>query len=253
MQVESGTHRVSRALSSVATLIAVGVLVRDASAPGSCTGYGILLLGSVALAALGTACHPNEPTNVSELDVVATAHDDTVNYGAIQTYVMPDSVVEIVPPESVLTALPFNHAYDQLILDGVAAKLTALGYTRLPTYDLSNPPSVVVTIRGIAVRNTDIYVSYPWWGYWGWYGWPCCYGPGWGVGYPVVTASQYDVGTIAVDMWDTRRADQSAERIPAIWVAVLRGLLEGSSVDAPARIQQAIDRAFAQSPYLGHP
>jgi hypothetical protein len=41
-------------------------------------------------------------------------------------------------------------------------------------------------------------------------------------------------------------------QIPAIWTAALRGLLEGSAVDAPFRIDQAIDRAFAQSPYLAH-
>ena len=211
------------------------------------------LLGLAASIVLSTACHPGEPTSAEELDVVATAHDDTVNFADIQTYVMPDSVVEIVPAESVATALPFDHSYDQLILDGVASHMAAIGYTRLTTFDTGNPPDVVVTIRGIAVRNTDIYVSYPWWGYWGWYGWPCCYGPGWGVGYPIVTGVQYDVGTIAIDMWDPRRADETAERIPAIWVAALRGLLEGSAVDAPFRIDQAIDRAFSQSPYLGNP
>jgi hypothetical protein len=214
--------------------------------------YGIVLLGLTGLVALGTACHPDEPTSVAELDVVATAHDDTVNFANIGTFVMPDSVVEIVPPESVATALPFNHAYDQLILDGVATKLAELGYTRLPSFDAGAPPDVVVLIKGVAVQNTDVYVSYPWWGYWGWYGWPCCYGPGWGAGYPVVSVSQYDVGTIVVDMWDLRRADPVAMQIPAIWTAALRGLLEGSAVDAPFRIDQAIDRAFAQSPYLAH-
>ena len=96
-------------------------------------------------------------------------------------------------------------------------------------------------------------MSYPWWDYWGWYGWPCCYGPGWGVGYPVVTATQYDVGTIAIDMWDEAGRRPIGAVIPTIWVAALRGLLEGSAADAPARIEQALDRAFAQSPYLGHP
>jgi len=227
--------------------------VKRSSVVDVCACYGLLLVCLPAMAALSTACHPGEPTNVAELDVVATAHDDTVNFASIGTFVMPESVVAIVPPESVLTALPFNHAYDQLFLDGVAAHLAALGYTRLPTFDPANPPDVAVLIKGIAVRNTDVYVSYPWWGYWGWYGWPCCYGPGWGVGYPVVTATQYDVGSIVVDMWDLRRADPTAQQVPAIWTAVLRGLLEGSSVDAPARIDQAINRAFSQSPYLGHP
>lgn len=215
--------------------------------------YGPIFLGLTALSALGAACYPGEPTSVAELDVVATTHEDSVDFGTIQTFVMPDSVVAIVPPESVATALPFNHAYDQLILDGVASHLAAIGYTRLPTFDANNPPDVVVLIKGIAVRNTDIYVTYPWWGYWGWYGWPCCYGPGWGVGYPVVTATQYDVGTIVIDMWDIRRSDPVGMQIPAIWVAALRGLLEGSSADAPSRIDQAVDRAFSQSPYLGRP
>jgi hypothetical protein len=67
-----------------------------------------------------------------------------------------------------------------------------------------------------------------------------------------VSVTQYDVGTIVVDMWDPRRVDIGAEEgvIPVVWVAVMRGLLEGSSADAPARINQAIDRAFDQSPYL---
>jgi Domain of unknown function (DUF4136) len=212
----------------------------------------LILLGLVAAAPLGTGCHPNEPTDVSQLDVVATVHDDTVNFGAIQTFVMPDSVVEIVPPESVATALPFNHDFDQIILDGVAEHMAALGYTRLAVFDANNPPDVAILIKGIALRNTDVYVSYPWWGYWGWYGWPG-YGPGWGVGYPVVTATQYDVGTIAVDMMDFRRADPVAQVVPNVWTAALRGLLEGSASSAPDRINQAIDRAFSQSPYLGHP
>jgi hypothetical protein len=214
-------------------------------------GRRLLPLQLVWWAGLAAACHPDEPTSAAEFDVVATAHDDSVDFAAIATYVMPDSVVAIVPPESALTALPFNHAYDQLILDGVATNLAERGFTRLPTFDPANPPDVVVTIRGIAVENTDVYVSYPWYPYWGWYGWPCCYGPSWGVGYPVVTAVQYDVGTIVVDMWDVRRADPVAERIPAIWVAALRGLLVDSPADAPFRIDQAIDRAFSQSPYLG--
>ena len=76
-----------------------------------------------------------------------------MNFGAIGTFVMPDSVVEIVPAESVATALPFNHDYDQLILDGVASHMEALGYARLATYDAANPPDVVLTVRGIAVRT----------------------------------------------------------------------------------------------------
>ena len=215
--------------------------------PTSC----LWLLGLATSIAWSAACYPGEPTAATELDVVATTHDDSVDFSTIGTFVLPDSVVEIVPPESIGTTIPLNHAYDQLILDGVAAKLTALGYTRLTTFDAGNPPDVAVLVSAIASRNTDVYVTYPWYDYWGWYGWPP-YGPGWGVGYPVVSdVVQYDVGTIVIDMWDIRRADPQAQRLPSIWTAALRGLLVDSPADAPARITQAIDRAFAQSPYLG--
>src|SRR3954454_18769464 len=60
----------------------------------------VVLLQLAGCAALATACHPGEPTSAAEFDVVATAHDDTVNFGNVGTFVMPDSVVAIVPPES---------------------------------------------------------------------------------------------------------------------------------------------------------
>ena len=56
------------------------------SSPGSVRIRHILLtLSCTALVAAAGACHPDEPTSVAELDVVATAHEDSVNYGAITT------------------------------------------------------------------------------------------------------------------------------------------------------------------------
>src|SRR3954451_17446929 len=100
--------------------------------------YGLLLLGFLALIVFATACHPGEPNGPAQLDVVATAHDDTGNFASIATVVMPESVLAIAPPESVATTLPFDHPSDQLILDGVAAQMPALGYTRLPSFDPNN-------------------------------------------------------------------------------------------------------------------
>src|SRR6476619_7867564 len=100
-----------------------------------CVRDGLRLMCILPLIALGTACHPGEPTGPAQLDVVATAHDDTVNFASIGTFVMPDSVVAIVPPESVATTLPFDHTYDQLILGGGRIIKTKMGYNRLPTFD----------------------------------------------------------------------------------------------------------------------
>ena len=177
-----------------------------------------------------------------------------MDYGAITTYVMPDSVVAVVPPESVITTIPFDHCHDRQILDQTAEHLAALGYTRLDTYDPDNPPTswsrsaasgsrIPTSTSAIRGGITGAGMA-----------WPCCYGPGWGVGYPVVTATQYDVGTIAIDMWDVRRTDTTrTKRIPTIWVAALRGLLEGSGSRRPGPNRAGLDRAFEQSPYLGHP
>ena len=44
---------------------------------------------------LFASCYPGELTNIAELDIVVTTHDDTVTFTSFATYVLLDSVVHI--------------------------------------------------------------------------------------------------------------------------------------------------------------
>ena len=40
-----------------------------------------------------SSCYPGDVTNIQQLDVVVTAHDETVDFTSLSTYVLLDSVI----------------------------------------------------------------------------------------------------------------------------------------------------------------
>jgi hypothetical protein len=52
-------------------------------------------------------------------------------------------------------------------------------------------------------------------------------------------------------MIDAKAAPQ-VDNVPVQWTGIFNGMLEGSNPEIIARVQTAIDKAFAQSPYLKH-
>ena len=109
-----------------------------------------------------------------------------------------------------------------------------------------------------ADANFDAYVSYPWYGVWGfWPGWGW-YAPGfdasWGIvypWYPVVGVTQYDVGTLVVNLIPTASVDSVNKTVSSAWVGVATGLLNTGVTSE--LISAAIDQMFIQSPYLTAP
>lgn len=193
------------------------------------------------------SCYPGDPTTTSQLDVIATVHDDSVDFSAIQTFAIPDSIIHLELGEN---PIDLDRSLDDAILTRVKENLEALGYVEEPDPG-NNAPDVVVLVAAAASETTTYYLTYPWWSYWGWYPyWPCC-GPGWGIGYPPFGGSvTYEQGTLFIDMIDARNPNTSEEEVLSIWVAAARGLL-GSSASNQNRVLSAIDQAFDQSPYLG--
>jgi len=196
----------------------------------------------------GAACYPYEVTSASQTDGVITAHDSTKDFGAVQTYVLLDSVVHVVIDSA--NFIEPGRQFDNDILDRVEENLIALGWvgTRYNEGDPAPPvpPDVALLVAVTASRTTNIY--YNWWPWYGWYpgwGWGCvtCW-PGYG--YPTVV--QYESGTLTMNMVEADAA--VTDTVPVVWVGALRGLLSGSSSSGLSRITQGIDRAFAQSPYL---
>ena len=197
------------------------------------------------------SCYPGHPTNIQQLDLVVTAHDDTVSFSRFGTYVVLDSVVHIDLEDNANDSL-LSRENDALILAQVATNMEALGYVEELDPD-DNVPDVVLLVGALAVTK-DAYVSYGWWPWYGWGyppGWGCC-GPGYGWGYPwaPVSTVRYSVGTLLITMMDPSRPSNGVDTAPVLWVAGINGLLEGSTSDIVTRVTTTIDQAFDQSPYL---
>jgi len=199
---------------------------------------------------LFASCYPGEVTSIAELDIVVTTHDDTVTFTSFATYALLDSVVHIDLMDNANDDL-LDRSNDALILAQVVAGIEGMGYVE-EMDPANNTPDVVLLVGALAVEK-DAYFSYGWWPYWGWYPYyPCCYGPGYGWGYPGggVGSVTYAVGTLVIIMLDPTRPGNGVDTAPIVWVAGINGLLGSSATGLAARITNLIDQAFDRSPYL---
>jgi hypothetical protein len=224
-----------------------------------------VFLAAGALAAV--ACYPLSFDDAAELDMVITRKAGDYDYSRNRTYFLPAEVVDICEIEDIpsgeggaggavdvadaIDCEEVTHLYDQQILDSVRRNMNALGYQEVSDVSVE-PPDVVMFVGTLATNNYVAYTYYPWWGYypyyywWGYYGWYWYYPY-----YPTTTVVNYPTGTVLMQMMGLQDADPITERVPGIWSGAFRGLLESSDdVSAQTRINQSIDQAFKQSPYL---
>jgi hypothetical protein len=204
------------------------------------------VVGTGALLAL-SACYPGGGETVTDFDSVTTQHDRSADFTSIHTYALPDSIREVSAGPG---ALPIDHSHDGEILAQVQTNLDRLGWTRVDPASAS--PDVDVLVSAAANRYVS-YVSYPF--YEGWPGWSGFqgYDGSWGVYYPwagAVDVVVFDAGSLLIDMLDARNPDPAGKQLRAIWSAAFQGLLADSTDGLLQRIDQGIDQAFAQSPYL---
>jgi hypothetical protein len=203
-------------------------------------------VGTGALLTL-SACYPGGAETVTDYDSVITQHDRSADFASIHTYALPDSIRDAsVGPG----ALPIDHSHDAEILARVQANFDGLGWMRVDPASAS--PDVDVLVSAAANRYVS-YISYSFYDYWpGWSGFQG-YDGSWGVYYPwagAVDVVVFDAGSLLIDMLDARNPDPSTKQLRAIWSAAFQGLLAGSTDSLLQRIEQGIDQAFAQSPYL---
>jgi hypothetical protein len=205
------------------------------------------VLGAMAALAITTtvACYPGEPSNIGELDMVATVYDTAFNYQTNRTFFQLDTVIHLRDPDNPADTVSISRQFDQQMIALVKTNMVNLGYDSVPS--TGPQPDVITSISITASRNYQAYTFYPWWGYPG-YGWPCCLGgPGWG--YPTTVVSSYRVGTIFIDLIDV---DQSiaTDSIQVIWNGAINGPFEGSEPVTMERIDRLFNQAFVQSEYL---
>ena len=199
------------------------------------------LIPGIFIASLLAACYPKGPVYVSELDLVATNYDDSFQFNEQSTFHLINKVAHIDDTNS-----KTDTTWDGLLLDKVAENMLLRGFESVNSVDDAD---VALTISVWASTSTNYY--YDWYSYWGW-GYPG-YGPGWGWGYPgggYTYVYSYTFGTVLIEMSYPQGADYENNTIPVVWTGIINGLVDDSNASINNRINESIDQAFEQSPYI---
>ena len=189
---------------------------------------------AIAFVGMLMGCYPDGADYTEELDIVYSNYDETYDFQSKGTYTMPDEIIKLTGDEND----PVDYVADQYadpILDQIEENMSALGWTRVAE-------NGDVELLSATWTTTTIY--YYGGGYWCWYN-PYYCGGGWYYPYPVATS--YTSGTLVMTMVDPNM--ESADgRVRAIWTGAINGLL--SDVYSSSRVENGVNQAFKQSPYL---
>lgn len=202
------------------------------------------LLYAVVPALILWGCYPAGPEYVEDLDVVYTTFDSKFDFNSRGTYAIPDKIVVDVDIEDGDTTFVYmKDVFATPILAAIESEMNAYGWSKVNP--ITTKPDVVITPA--ALKSTTYFYSYwyDWW-YGGWGGW---YGGYWGWYYPpYYTVSSYTTGSLIITMSDPDASDSPIGESQTAWVMAANGLFTGA-YDI-SRVTEAIDKGFAQSPYL---
>jgi hypothetical protein len=189
-----------------------------------------LMLLFIALAFFLYSCYPGEELTPADTDIIATFFDKDVNFATKLSYAIRDSVTRIDEDGNPVFE---TGPYDQQAINRIKAKLDQAGFSEVP-----NPANADVIVLVLANKSTMVSGGcYSWW-----YSW---YYPYYGWCYPVYYT--YQTGSLLIVMLDAKATEQK----DALWVAAINGILEDTSAGISTRINNSINQAFTQSPYLG--
>lgn len=208
----------------------------------------ILVLFSLS-GLLLTGCYPGDygENDLSDYDLVITNYDKDFNFGTVQTYAMPDSIVKIgsidLGDDNITGPDVVDPVYADQILATVRNQMNARGWTEV---DETANPDVILLTSTMTTENVYYYYD-PY--YWGWYypyygyGW---YYPGY---YPSTSYTSFTSGSFLMQMSYPDGININ-DQIPILWTAVVNGVAEGTNAEIVGRVNKAIGTAFDQSPYL---
>jgi hypothetical protein len=200
----------------------------------------ISIILTVMTAFLLGGCYPGGPDYIEEMDVVLTKHNDTYDFNAKGTYAMPDKIVKV-------TGSLVEGGSPEFIPDVTATKILAKIESNMAAYgwqkvDISANPDML--LAPASWETTTVVYWYDYWYYW-WGG----YYPMWGWGgyYPPVYYDSYTTGTLVMGLIDKSVVGANGNPVTQ-WVGAINGIMTGSY--NATRMNTAIDKAFAASPYL---
>ena len=193
-----------------------------------------------------TSCEKEADTD--KLDrkfVVYTNHDKNADFKQFETFYLPDSILIIGDKEA---AEYWKDNDAQRIISTYANNMTSRGYERV-----SNREEADLGLQVSYVKNTLYFTDFGqpewWWGYPGYWGTP--YWGNWGDWYyPYAITYSYTTGSFITELLNLTAPQGQNEKLPILWTAYMSGMLSNStSVNINLSVQ-AVDQAFAQSPYL---
>jgi len=202
----------------------------------------VILMAVAGLLITSCSKYPTYTVETSDLDMVWTEYDESINFAEYKTYFIPDTL--LVDSTMSDEDKAYIQEYYENILVEINANMAALNYVRV---DSSANPDIGMGVS--IVTQTNYVFSYSYW----WYYPPYWGYPGYGYSYPWATyMGSYEEGALIFDMADLRNIDHQGKNIKGIWSALCGGILTNrTSTQISKRLIDGIDQAFAQSPYLG--
>ena len=214
-----------------------------------------LFSSAVVVALLFAIGCQKDPSTSSLQDeyLVYTASDTEADFGAIETYYLPDSIL-LIGTQAVDGAgnkVPkyWNDADALSLINTVASEMNDRGYTRLEgaernMADVGFQLSYIEQISYFTgYSNPHWWWDYPYywtpayWGYWGgWY-------------YPFAVYYSYTTGSLLVEMVDLGSEQGADKKLKVLWNSYLSGLVGKSGPEINDAVE-ALEQAFEQSPYL---
>ena len=157
---------------------------------------------------------------------------------------MPDSILVIGNSDQTEY---WKDADAQEIIGTVAEQMEARNFIRT-----DDKTAAQVGLQLSYVEQVTYFVGYDypyWWWYYPYYWAPGYWGDWFGWHYPYQVYYGYTAGSMLIEMVDLT-AEQESRKLPVIWDSYIGGLLTSSQEINMQRTLNAVDQAFAQSPYL---
>jgi hypothetical protein len=191
-------------------------------------------------------------------DSVVTGHSPDANFGSYLTFAIDPTVhVAAVQADDTVETTDADPRMSEGVVNRLSDKLMRRGYNRVLNEE---DPDLAVTITAIGLLQSGAvnssYLSRYYSSYWGF--------PGWSYYYPYEIHSAYETGSLIIDMADLRNAPKSkpvrtpepdddfaSNGLAVVWTMIgHKAYLDEHGTSRVSNATQAIDEAFAQSPYL---
>jgi hypothetical protein len=184
---------------------------------------------------LGCGTQPQLTELINDM-VVLTNFDETVNYNQYITYTMPMDTIGLVSNTSNDEYLA--NEYAKMITSTIKRNLDNTSHNQVA---VNGDPDIgvnVVVVNDLSVTQSVNYYYPSYYGYTGYYGY--------GYGYGVPSYSYFNQAVLVIEFVDLKNTTSGVPK--TIWVANIGDLV--NSYDTSTKTKEAIDQAFAQSPFL---